>query len=387
MAYGLTTGGFITKPFDAIKNEIEDYEKQHIDPGLDFSDDSAISSINVANANQIALLWELAAAVYSSQYADTANDFSLVQVAALTGTLPNEWTKTTVQGRVTLNPNKTLPAGSVAHLDGRPSDRFVTTEYVAATPSGGVSLVMFEAEQPGPIDVTVGLLNTIAEPVSGWTAVNNTVTGTPGSQPETDDELRDKRERELSATGATNVDAIRAKISQVDTVTDALVFENDTSYIVDGLIPKSVKAIVIGGTDADVAQALFLSKAAGIDTNGSTLVTVTDTKNNDHLIRFVRAVAVNIYVTATISVTDDWAGAADMEQLKEKIAAYVNELKIGGDVLYDGIKCAIYLNDHVYKITILKTGTALFPAGTVDIAIGDEEYALCAVANINVTVI
>lgn len=374
MTYGITDDGFIIKPFSIIRAEIEEYQAQHIDPSLDFSDQSALSQVNISHASQLAELWELAQAVYANQYSESATGFSLQQLAALTGTVQNAWTYTTVEGQVTLNPNKNLPAGSVAHLQGRPSDRFLTTVEVPSSPLGGTFAVPFIAESPGTIDVTPGLLNTIAEPVSGWTAVTNLVAGIPGSEPESDDELRNKRERELSAAGAANLDAIRADVSSVASVLDVRAEENVKEYWLNGMKPKSVRITVRGGADADIARAIYDSKSGGIDTNGNVTVVVDDSEGNPHDIKFRRAVSRPVYAHYDLEMADGYT-ADDLEAVKTACVAYLNSLAIGERVQHDRALCAAYSVEKVIAVDSLLIGFSYPPAGTGDLIVGEDEYA------------
>lgn len=383
--YGVTDAGFVLKPFSVIRSEVEDDQRQNISAGLNFSDQSVITQINVSLCNQHAEAWELGQAIYASQYPDTASAFSLVQVCALTGTVQNAWTKTRVLGQVTLNPNKSLPAGSVAHLSDRPSSRFVTLEEVPADPSGGDFDVLFEAEEPGPIDVTPGLLNTIAEPVSGWTAVTNNAAGLPGSAPETDDELRAKRERELSISGSANLEAVRSAVSAVDTVVDIVAEENVTEYWADGMRPKSLRVTVRGGADADIRQAIFDNRSAGIDTNGETVGTVEDSEGTEQIIRFRRAEALDFFASFTVEMVENYT-AADVTAIKAAAAAYINSLGIGDDVQFDRVLCGAYSVPALRAVTQLRIGFSDPPLGVTDLVVNSTRYALADVANIEVTV-
>ena len=386
--YGLTADGFVLKPFAVIRQEVEDYQLLHIDAGLDFSDQSSISQNTIPLANQIAELWQLAQAVDAAFTADRSNDFSLVEVAALTGTTVTPYSKTTVVGQVNLNPDKSLAVGSVANITSRPNTRFLTTVEVPADPLGRVLFdVEFEAEDSGPIEVGIGQLNEIAEPQNGWTAVTNAVVGIPGSEPETDDELRLKRETELRSSGSANLDSILAAVSQVSGVVGVAGSENVLNRIVDGMPPNSVSITVRGGSDADVAQAIFTAKSAGIGTVGTTHVAVTDSQNESQDIYLIRSTALDFYATMSIEVTTDWDVTPDKADIKTRIAAYVNALSSGGDVIYDQIKCKTLDNGHVYKITSLQIDFAPAPSSTVDLAVAVTNYALSDVANISITVV
>lgn len=67
-----------------------------------------------------------------------------------------------------------------------------------------------------------------------------------------------------------------------------------TNSILIGRPPKSFESIVQGGTDLDVATEIWLTKPAGIQPFGSTLVNVTDSSGNIQEIGFTRPTEVNL---------------------------------------------------------------------------------------------
>lgn len=384
MAYGVTTDGFVIKPFAVIRSEIEAYQRANIDSGLTLTDRSSLGSQNVSVINQIAELWELGQAVYSSQYPDSANGWSLDQAASLTGTRRSSSSKTLVTGQVTLNPDKNLPAGSWANLTNQPNTRFKTLTEVPADPAGGTFNVVFEAETAGATQVAIGQLDEINEPVSGWTAVDNAAAGATGDAREEDDELRIKREEELAAAGSTNVDAIRSGLLTLSGVTDARVTENDTGQVVGGLKRHSVYCVLRGGTSAEIGQNIFDNKAGGIGTNGAQVNAIEDSQGETHNIYHDNATELTFYAVIAITTTSDYDAVQGPIDIKAGIAAYVNALRIGGDVIYDEVKCAIYDVTGVYKVTSLTIGFAPAPVGTSDLAVADTEFASSDVANISI---
>jgi uncharacterized phage protein gp47/JayE len=383
--YGVTTDGFVRKPLSAIRKSVEDYQRANIDAGLDLSDQSTRGQENLSVVNEIAELWELAEAVYNSQYPDGANGFSLDEVCSITGTSRDGETKTTVTGQVTLNPFKNLPAGSVAHLASQPTKRFITLAEVPAADAGGTFSVAFEAEDAGAIQVEAGQLDTIAEAVSGWTAVTNAAAGATGSAIQTDSELRLKRESELQAQGSTNVNAIRADLIRLEGVEDARVLENVEDVIVGGLLPHSIYCVLRGGTSAEVAQAIFDTKAAGIETNGSESENVTDSQGITHPITFDFATE-KVYYAGAVLVTDDtWDAVQGPIDVKAAIAAYINSLVIGGDVVVFECICACLSVTGVTDVTSYVHDFSASPATATNLAVADSEFASSDVANITVS--
>ncbi len=399
MTFGITPEGFVIKPLETIEQEVNDSQLANVDPGLDQDARSALGQVNLPHVGALAELWELAQAVYNAAYPDSANDDSLDNVSSITGTTRSPSTKTLVEGvEVTLNPNASLPAGSVAHLTNQPNARFVSLVTVPGTPGGGVFLVDFEAEADGATQVIAGQLDTIAEPVTGWSTVDNPNPGITGEETETDAELRTKRLDELEAQGSTNVNSIRADLLRVDAVVDAVVFENDTDVVdvPSGRPPHSIQAILRGGASSDIGQQIFDSKAAGIATFGAETESVLDTMGFSHDMNFDFASELVFFCAITVEtdplVFDVVQGPID---IKDNIAAYVNSLRIGGDVIYDIVKAAVLPIPNqpecgvagVLKITVLLVGFSDPPLITTDLAVAATEFASSDIANIDVTVV
>ncbi len=388
---GVTPEGFEIKPLATIRQEVEDSQRQTIDPGLDLSDQSVLGQVNGTHIGELAELWELGQAVYNSQYPDTASGDSLTSVASLTGTTRDGAEKTIVRNvRVTLNANSPLPLGSVANIFNQPSARFLSLSAVAGVPAGQSVLIDFEAESTGAITVEDGALSQIAEPQPGWTTVINdqsapdSSTTEVGSAVQADDALRVSREVELEAQGSTFVDAIRADVSKLDGVVGAAVFENADDVVVNGLLPHSVHVIVRGGTAQEIYDQIFASKAAGINTNGAQVGTALDSQGIGHTIRYDEATVLDFFADLTVFIdplTYDTVNGQDL--IKANIATYVNALGEGQDVIYDQIKCA------ALDVTgVVKFGQVLIGFGaateTTDLPVASDQFANSDVANIAV---
>lgn len=167
---------------------------------------------------------------------------------------------------------------------------------------------LFIAEISGVIASVARSLNAIATPVSGWSNIINLLDATRGRDRESNSAFRVRREAELDAGQQATPNAIRAAVLAIGdqstdptaTVTACTVFYNDTDSTVDGLSPHSVNVLVLGGHDIDIANAIFLTVAAGIQTIGTTSITVTDSQGSDQIVRFDRPTAIPIYVIANV---------------------------------------------------------------------------------------
>jgi len=175
---------------------------------------------------------------------------------------------------------------------------------------------------------------------------------------------------------------------EVDGVTEAIVYENDTNLVVaarENQPPHSVFCILIGGTDNDIAQEIWASKALGIEAYGGTTPTTgTATKADGSTlsVAFDRPTLTPIHVELTFT-----GATGDAATVKAAIEAYGDALKIGGDVLELAVLCAAMdaLDSKIDGFTITaKIDNVGPPVATGNYAIGFNEKATIAAADVDV---
>jgi len=178
--------------------------------------------------------------------------------------------------------------------------------------------------------------------------------------------------------------SVRAELYQISTAAaTTLLFD---TAIMNGLPPHSVRVSVGGGTDADVAQALLDSVAAGIQTYGD--VSETGYIDNDQpFIRyFTRPDEVTIDVAATIVSDDTYAGN---EAVETAIINYIGGtdadgvvytgLGAGADVIFYEVVAAIM------DVTGVTNATVTVEAGTSDVSISTTEVAISTTTSVVIT--
>jgi len=269
MTFGLTDEGFGLKRFADILSELEFAYRAEFGDESNLNPETSINGriINIY-AEREALVWEEVQAVHDSAYPDSADGVNLDGVAALTGVERLSATFSTVTVTVTGTPGASGSAGRIFEVQGT-GERFQTD--VAVTIGGGGTVdVECTALNPGAVQANAGTLNIIVTPVSGWSSINNSADADVGRPIETDAALRLRRRTSLQVIGAAAVDAIRARIiNDVDGVTDVFVFENEENFPdSDGRPPKSINCVVQDGDANEIAQVIWDSKAAGIETCG-----------------------------------------------------------------------------------------------------------------------
>lgn len=388
---GLTPEGLVIKTQPELEAEITGGIRTNVSPGIKATTDTVVGQAVKLTSERIADLWELLQAVYDSQDPSTATGISLARVAKITGTEKRPATKTRVTATVNIDPG-TYPAGSlIAHIIGRPQERFVSIETAEnLTASAGEVDIVFEAEIAGPIVVLAGQLSVIASPVTGWNWVYNADDGTTGLPEETDEQLRTRRENELDSAGSTTVEAIAADVRKVEGVISVRGLNNDFDATdANGLPPHSVEMIVFGpeipvaSDDTAVAEQIAASKADGVRAYGSTVVVVEDDEGNEQVIGFSRPTIVQVEYAVTVKI-DPTSYAGDAA-VKEALTSYTNALLSGQSVSYFNAACMALHVAGVQTIQALTLSRVGDPPGTVDLPMGTREIPRVSSLNITVT--
>lgn len=376
---GLTATGFEAKTAAEILADVEAAQKAALGSDLDVSAEQPLGQINTILAAKLRELWELAEVVYNARIPAGATYAALDGVAEITGLARLAATYGTVTLTVTLGAGVTLPAGAIASVTGQPTNRWVTT--AAAVNSSGVQApvsVAARAETAGLYRANAGTITVIATPTTGWVSVTNAADATPGAPAETDAQLRRRRDTTIRAGGSSPLDAVRLALSEVSGVTQVRVFSNDTDTTdADGRPPHSIDAIVVGGTDQAVADALWAAKAAGIETWGSTAATVTDEGGVSRSVNFSRPTVVNVYVTATVERDPSVYPTAPalLAVVGPALAAVGDLLQVGEVVRVEALRSTIFRLPGVIDVPSVTLGRAASPTGTSNLIIGRRELA------------
>lgn len=391
----VTDAGLAVPSLPDLLDQINQDLRDGVSPLLNTEADGPLGQITGIVAAGLREVWEIADLAFSAF--DPSSEGQLLEsLCALTGTLRADPTKSRFTGsrklRLSVDAGTTVPAGSVVYVDGDPETRFVLTETVVASVTDDY-LAAAECEVAGPVTANAGTVTEIATPISGWTAVTNPYDAIPGTDQDTDAELRLRREREIRASGSATTEAIRADVLALEDadgdnpISLCTVYENPTdSYDGDGRPPHSIEVLLFDGFDEptpadDIAQAVFYSRAAGIRTMGTSSGTATDAFGDSHTIHFTRPSYVTIHVEVEVSTTTAYEGDAT---LKSAIVAAGNAREQGEDVVYFALARTIMSQAGVVDIVSLKVDVVDPPTGTGNVAIGLREMAKFQTGNIDV---
>lgn len=172
-----------------------------------------------------------------------------------------------------------IPAGTLA------KDTSGNTYILTGSATiGAASTVIAEFQNivTGPIPCPAGTLTEVFQAIPGWDTITNATDGAIGQNVESRFDFEFRRKNSVAGNAVGTPSAIYAEVFAVDNVLDVYVKDNPSGTTVNTgvtnypLAPHSVYVAVVGGTDQEIANAIWRKKDVGCDYNGNTTVTVVD---------------------------------------------------------------------------------------------------------------
>lgn len=327
------------------------------------------------------------------QYADGRFQDAIARIYFLSR-LPA--TATVVTCTVTGLPGTVIPAGALAQDTN--GNQYASTGAVTIGASGNAT-AQFQCLTTGPIPCPAGTLTNIVQVIPGWDSITNPTDGVMGQNEESRTDFEIRRQNSVAANSAGGTGAIYAAVASVTGVLDAYVIDNPTNTAQTygatnySIPPHCVYVAAVGGTDADIAKAIWSKKAVGCDTTGNTSVQVQDTNGYSYppptyTIKFNRPTALPVYFTVTL-VNNASVPSNIVSLVQNAIIARFNGTdgttreRIGGTILasrYYSAVAGVADNLQILSITV---GSSANPT-TISLTLGIDQYPSISAANIQV---
>lgn len=335
----LTSTGYVLQ----TQNEWFAQERQFyidIDPLWNL-DPSTPDGLKMAHDSEIFYaLDETLQQAYNSKDPNKAKGIDLDIICSLTGTIRSSGSRSSVQLTFTATPGTPIPAGSrfESVITG---SRWATDQAVTAD-SLGSATVNATCTVVGPTQADANTITRIVDVTAGLAAVTNAAPATPGADSQRDEQLRVTRATAVGRPGNNQIDSMIGELFGVEGVRRVKVYENDTNISAvsadnpHGLPRHSIAPIIDGGTDDDVAMAIYLKKNPGAmlhqaGTPFEVEVTSPRYPTNKKLIRASRPIYVDMVMA--INVANDGTLPPNADQLiKEAVMEYAAGDLIPADV-------------------------------------------------------
>lgn len=259
-------------------------------------------------------LLELLLAAYNLSAVPTSYGTRLDQLVALNGLARQQGTYTQAQVLVTVSGAVTLPGlDQTAEVPFTVADnagnqfQLVTSNVFGGS---GSATLTFQAVDIGQVQTTANTITNIITSTLLVSTVNNPSVSTDsiGINEETDAQLKVRHAQSfnLAATGPS--DSMEAALLNVAGVTDAYVVENNTGGIVNTIPAYSVWVIVVGGTSAEIGQAIYSKKSPGCGQKGSTSEIITRPNGSTFTAQWDVGASQRLYIAFSVI----WRGAQAM---------------------------------------------------------------------------
>lgn len=427
--YGLLSTGLSPQPTTVIREEMNAELKGEFGQSIDLTDFTLLGFFVGILAERFGKLWSLLEAVYSSQDPDKATGAALDALCALTGTYRTPAKPSTATLTLCGNPTTNVTAGSRAAVASTGAEFATDTDatitllddwqdatayavddrvtnsgrcYVCITAgtsagAGGPNTTAeditdntahwrYLGEGTGAIDVasgctvtgpTVAVAGDITEiktPVAGWSTVRNLFDADLGTDIGSDEATRVQRGIDLAAPGTSTEAAIRQALLDVEGVTSARVFINNTDVIDgDGVPPHSVECLVQGGDDQDILDCLLANVAAGIGTHssgaGAVTGTAVDSQGTSHTVKFSRPSATDIHVEMDVEYDAAEFPSDGVAQIKAAIVAFGDAQACGKDAVNSSVAAQAFRVAGVLDVQNCKVG-GVSPPVAVRVVVG-----------------
>ena len=376
---GLDLNGFTPLTFEEIKSNIETRLEQY-NPGFDFSPDSPDGQLIGIMTALISQTWNELNKVYHSYNPNIVSGQGLRNIGMITGLYKGSATRS--QAVVSLEGigNTLVPKGSI--FTDTNGNEFYSNKDAFIPANVSVLAVL-----SGPIPVPAGTIINISSPISGLTGVVQTQDGFIGSQPQAEISYRNLRNKTVMRGSNSVQESMEAQIRELG-IAQVTVVNNDSELTLPDNTPPHTIQVVVGEfegvSDDDIADTIFKNKGLGVNTYGTTTVTVEDINDNPHSINFTKATEVPIFINADIILhTVETAGVK--EAIEQSLSDSINNLLTGEDVVWS----RLFANITPYgasEVTSLEIGKSAGITSPSNVIITESEFASSLIVNINLTI-
>ncbi|MEK4152283.1 baseplate J/gp47 family protein [Carnobacterium sp. FSL E2-0243] len=200
--------------------------------------------------------------------------------------------------------------------------RFLIIEKAILNDEGQALVEAVSVNKGAVNNVPANTITVISEPVEQLTSVNNLKEATGGIDEESDLAYRQRLIKGNLAQNNATVDAIISKVSNVPGVVSVQVNVNNTMVQKDGIPPKSINVLAVGGNESDIGKMIFDTIGAGVGTSGETKYMAVALDGNKHEINFSKATTKVVYMEIEIEVSNLFP-AEGTQIMKDSIIEYV----------------------------------------------------------------
>lgn len=178
----------------------------------------------------------------------------------------------------------------------------------------------FRAATIGDVQPTIGtIINPITIVKGVKSGINNSAPTSYGINQEEDSIFATRRQQSVAARGQNSIDSMRAQLLDIDGVSAAFVYQNNTDVAdSDNIPPHHIWVIVEGGANAEIASVIY-ANIGGAGCKGDIDINVPTASGGMFVSRFDRTIATPLYIHFDLQETIKNT-IFDIEGIKQYIA-------------------------------------------------------------------
>lgn len=320
----INENGLLIDEFSTIYNRLADKFKLIYGQDINLEQNSPDGQLLGIITNEIYDLQTLILHIYNSFDPDLAQGVELNKLLKLIAQTRRASTKSIVDITIVANKNVILPADYTI-IDENKNEWVINAE---TTLIAGTNIVSFNAVNFGAIEASANTINDFVTVFPEIISVNNALPAEVGRDEESDVLLRKRRNNLLSVNSNSTIAGIYSKLFLLDTVTDAVIYENatDTYDALKDLNPHALWCIIDGGSVDEITKIIATDKTIGADLKGTISNNYVEiflkadgtTRALTHIVKFDRPIEIPLYIKLTVSkkiITD----IIDMDAIKNKL--------------------------------------------------------------------
>ena len=188
------------------------------------------------------------------------------------------------------------------------------------TLENGTHSLPFRSQNYGSVQPIIGsITNQVTKKIGVVSVVNSVAPTTLGVLQESDINFRIRRDRSTAKRGQNNLDALLGELLDLDGVSDATTWVNQTNEVDEtGTPPWTVWIIIEGGANSDIASLIY-EYSCGLPTRGAVEVDIPSVSGQIFKAKFDRANPIPLYIKFDFWVTADLS-AVDFDSIKADLA-------------------------------------------------------------------
>ena len=366
--------GFERRTFDEILTNKIAKAKELFGEDIDTSELTPLGKFIRLNAYDQALTEEEAELIYYSIFPNTATGISLDRLCVFAGIKRNSAVSAQFAVNIIGTAGAIVPQGFLVGTENEITyENKVNTEIN----EDGTAELIVECVESGEIgNVTPSEITKIINPAADVESIVGATLLVKGQEVESDYELRQRFNEAKEGLGSCNEVAIKAALLRVETVTHAVVIEDEEN--------GCFECYVNGGENyhTEIAEAIFDKKPIGIKTTGKVSQEITDSSGVTHTINFSHTSSKNVYVRVAITTNTNFESAGK-ETIKDNLEAHIDNVSIGKSVVLSSLYGQIHSVTGVTEVTELLLSTDGISWSANNIEVGKYENVLCYQVEIN----